>query len=183
LITAFATDQHGGSRIRNHPGITTMTDLFLDCEWADVFGTELVSIALVSMNDEQVFYAEREVFPADPTPFVAQVVYPLLDRGDHAMTDTQMARALRRFLAAIDQPRICHDAETDRTLCQHVLDGFEGREPDGPIPADLRWHLMSDIAPFLARWWAEHPECRARRHHALIDAKALRAAYLSLWGV
>lgn len=183
MIAAFVTDQYGGSQIRNHPEITTMTDLFLDCEWADVFGTELVSIALVSINGKQVFYAEREVLPADPTPFVAQVVYPLLERGDHAEADAQMTRGLRRFLAAVDQPRICHDVETDRTLCQSVLDGFENHEPDGPTAVDLRWHLMSDIAPFLARWWAEHPECRARQHHALTDAKALRAAYLSLWGM
>jgi hypothetical protein len=155
-----------------------MTDLFLDCEWA-----ELVSIALVSMNGEQVFYAEREVLPADPTPFVAQVVYPLLERGDHAMADADMTRALHRFLAAIDQPRICYDFGNDRTLCQHVLDGFKSHEPDRPAPVDLHWQLMSDMPPFMARWWAEHPECHSRRHHALTDAKALRAACLSLWGI
>ncbi len=160
-----------------------MTDLFLDCEWADVFGTELVSIALVSINGKQVFYAERKVLPADPTPFVAHVVYPLLDRGDRAMADADMTRALRVFMILIDEPCICYDFGNDRTLCQYVLDGFEISEPDGPKPIDLRWQLMSDLSRFIERWWAEHPECRARRHHALTDAMALRAVYLSLWGI
>jgi hypothetical protein len=39
------------------------------------------------------------------------------------------------------------------------------------------------LSRFIERWWVEHPECRARRHHALTDAKALRGAYLSLWGM
>lgn len=160
-----------------------MTDLFLDCEWADVFGTELVSIALVSLNGAQEFYAERKVLPEDPSPFAAQVVYPLLDRGDHAMADAEMTDVLRRFLAAIDRPRICHDTETDRTLCQLVLDGFDASHPEGLIPLGLHWHLMTEMGPFLRRWWSEHPECRGRRHHALTDATALRGAYLSLWGI
>lgn len=160
-----------------------MTDLFLDCEWADVLGADLVSIGLVSMNGEQVFYAEREVLPADPTPFVAHVVYPLLERGDHAMADAEITRALRRFLAAIDRPRVCHDFGNDRTLRQHVLDRFGIHEPDGPTPVDLRWQRMNDMPPFMARWWTEHRECHAHRHHALTDARTLRAACLSLWGM
>lgn len=79
-------------------------DLFLDCEWADIEATALVSIALVSSNGEHTFYAERESLPVDPTPWVSLVVYPLLDRGKCAMSDTDMSRRLRTFLAGIARP-------------------------------------------------------------------------------
>lgn len=58
-----------------------MNRLFLDCEWADILASELVSIALVPLDGGRVFYAEREVLP-EPTPWVAAVVYPLLTRGE-----------------------------------------------------------------------------------------------------
>jgi hypothetical protein len=48
---------------------------------------ELVSLALVSEDGEQVFYAERSPLPAEPTQFVQQVVYPLLEGGTAALPD------------------------------------------------------------------------------------------------
>jgi hypothetical protein len=160
-----------------------VTDLFLDCEWADVFATELVSIALVSMDGKKQFYAEREVLPADPTPWVVAVVLPLLERGDRAKPDAAITRELRAFVAGIDHPRICYDFAADRELCQRVLEGTGAPPTDGlePLLDSVRWHLMTDTGAALERWWSEHPAER-RRHHALADAKALRAAWLSLWG-
>lgn len=161
-----------------------MTDLFLDCEWADVFAIELVSIGLVSLDGKKEFYAEREVLPADPTPWVVAVVYPLLERGDRALPDASMTRELRAFVAGIDHPRICYDFAADRELCQRVLDGADAPSIDGPepLPDALRWHLMTDTGAALKRWWNEHPKERRQQHHALADAKALRSAWLSLWG-
>jgi len=49
-----------------------MTCLFLDTEWADAVGAELVSLALISENGQQVFYAER----------------PAAERGNRAGDDT-----------------------------------------------------------------------------------------------
>lgn len=158
-------------------------DLFLDCEWADILASDLVSLALVSMDRRHIFYAERDPLPVDPTPWVNTVVYSLLDRGQAAMDDATMTRSLREFLAGVDRPRICYDFRADRSLCQYAIDGFEVSEPEGPAPVDLRWQLCEDMTVPIARWWATHPEEQARRHHALVDAQALRAVYLSLWGV
>lgn len=158
-------------------------DLFLDCEWADVLAADLVSLALVSMDGQHVFYAERDPLPADPTPWVATVVYPLLDRGPAAMNDATMTRNLREFLTSIERPRICYDVEHDLSLFLHVIDGFEVPEPEGPMPGDLRWRLCEDMQAPITRWWTAHPEEQERRHHALADAHALRSAYLSLWGI
>ena len=62
-----------------------VTYLFLDTEWADPEGRELVSLALVSQDGEAVFYAERDPLPVNPTGFVKDSVYPLLDRGSVAL--------------------------------------------------------------------------------------------------
>ena len=158
--------------------------LYLDCEWADVFAGELVSIALVSLNGKHEFYAERAELP-EPTPWVQAVVFPLLERGNKALSDADMTRALRSFLASIEAPVIHFDYGADRTFCQLVLDGFGQPDADalGPKPLGLRWQLLTDMGPALVRWWNAHPEEKSRRHHALVDARALRAAVLSLWGV
>ncbi len=155
-------------------------ELFLDCEWSDVLASELVSIALVSRDGAKIFYAERAPLPPDPVPWVRAVVYPLLDRGEAAMTDAHMTPALREFLVAAGNPRIFYDYGADRSLCQYVIDGFEIPEPAGPLPSDVRWELCDDMRSAVEKWWLAHPEEQNRRHHALVDAKALRAAYLSL---
>lgn len=162
-----------------------MTNLFLDCEWADVLGSELVSIALVTQDGKKEFYAERASLPADPTPWVAMVVYPLLDRGPSAMSDCDMGQALRDFVGEIDHPRICYDYPKDRELCEWVLGGSgESIAPDSNAPEPpIDWLLLTDTGPALERWWKEHPQDARRRHHALVDAKALRAAWFSLWGI
>lgn len=49
--------------------------LFLDTEWADEQGRELVSLALVSEDGQRVFYAERKPLPGWPTDWVSWVVY------------------------------------------------------------------------------------------------------------
>jgi hypothetical protein len=66
------------------------TYLFLDTEWADAAGTELVSLALVSEDGLHRFYAECAQLPASPTPFVAEVVCPRLQRGETALDTTAL---------------------------------------------------------------------------------------------
>jgi hypothetical protein len=156
--------------------------LFLDCEWADVTANELVSIGVASIDGERSFYAEIDVLPSDPTPWVQAVVYPLLERGEKAMPATVMSIRLHAFLQAFERPLICYDFAVDRDLCEHTLQiGAAGHDLD--VKEALRWQLLDDVAPALRRWWEEHQEVAKRRHHALVDAFALRAAYLSLWGI
>jgi hypothetical protein len=156
-----------------------VTDLFLDCEWADVLASQLVSIGLVSADLRHTFYAERDPLPTDPMPFVRTAVYPLLERGERAMPDALLTYRLRTFFAAIPSPSIVYDSPHDRALCQFVLDGLDEAEPEGPALSVIQWrHLELDAAR--ERWWRDHSEHQARRHHAGVDALALRGAWLSL---
>ncbi|MEW9572918.1 hypothetical protein ABQJ54_14265 [Rhodanobacter sp. Si-c] len=154
--------------------------LFLDVEWADVLASELVSIALVSDDGHHAFYGERNPLPAEPVPWVATVVYPLLERGTAAMPDRLLTKSLRTFLASIPAPTIIYDSPHDRALCQYVLDGLDEPEPEGPGPSITWLHLELDAAR--ERWWRDHPKHQPRRHHAAMDALALRGAWLSQQG-
>jgi hypothetical protein len=152
--------------------------LFLDVEWADVLASELVSMALVSSDGQNVFYAERDPLPGEPTPWVKTVVYPLLERGAFAMNDAALTRRLREFLAIIPEPSIYYDSGHDRGLCQFVIDGMDEVDPEGST-VEVRWQRLDGMASGCEQWWKDHPEHQSQRHHARFDAMALRGAYYS----
>lgn len=120
------------------------TYLFLDTEWADVLGAELVSLALVSADGRHRFYAERNPLPANPTDFVKVAVYPLLDRDDTALSDAAFTTELRRFLCAIDAPCVLFDYFNDRALLWHALASALTRLP-------LSHYLGLALVPFAAQ--------------------------------
>lgn len=160
--------------------------LFLDTEWADAEGTELVSLALVSADGLHRFYAERDPLPSNPTAFVARHVYPLLDRGPSALTDGEFAGALRTFLLERPDMPVLFDCRTDGDLLNHALAGF-GFDADAealplcrPILTLMeREHYMNSL---LEDWFAADPGRWRRRHHAAVDAEALRCAWLQVAG-
>lgn len=160
------------------------TYLFLDCEWADVLGAELVSLALISADGRHQFYAERDPLPAQPTDFVRTVVYPLLDRGAVALSDAEFTRRLRQFFFSVSSPCVIFDYQNDGALLRHALAGFElpDAEADacGPIPSPLASRLMQQgiLDLLLEDWFDANPDAIARRHHAQVDANALRHAWL-----
>lgn len=159
--------------------------LFLDTEWADLKGTQLVSLALVSENREHSFYAERDPLPAKPTPFAQTVVYPLLDRGRFAVRDAAFTTRLRAFLCSIPQPNVIYDHPNDAVLLRWALFGFNmvRRDADacGPVPhVAAVLDNSSPVSQAIEQWFAKH--LSAKRHHALVDANALRAGWLSING-
>ncbi len=79
-------------------------DPVIDTEWADVLANEPVPLAIVSDCGRYEFYAERNPLPENPTDFVRQAVYPLLDRGTRALRDEQFIRTLHEFLARCSLP-------------------------------------------------------------------------------
>lgn len=161
-----------------------MTRLFLDVEWADNLGSELVSLALVDETDQHRFYSEVSPLPKQPNDFVRHVVYPLLDHGYHARQQFDLTRDLRAFLARIPEPYVLYDYHVDGTLIRYVLDGFD--LPDSalaqlPPPPPVVLTLIAErdaVRRQIDRYFSEHPELLGRKHHALVDAEALRWAFL-----
>lgn len=160
-----------------------MTLLFLDTEWADSVGSDLVSLALISEDGNQRFYAEVAPLPKNPTDFVRHVVYPLLDHGYASRQKIELTRDLRTFLAGIDSPQVLYDSDADGELFGLALDGFHLSEqalahlPPAPAVTTKRIEAWDLVRNLIAAYFLEHPEQENRKHHAMVDAEALRWAY------
>ncbi|APO88868.1 3'-5' exoribonuclease [Xanthomonas euvesicatoria] len=159
--------------------------LFLDCEWADLLETELVSIALVGEDGSSFFYAECEQLPAPAPLFVQQTVYPLLERGVAAMSALALTRALRDFVGAASNPILVADYPLDFELFRSALDGTgllaSERMDLGPAP-DFEMQLATgySLQAAIEARFSTDPMVAAHRHHALVDARVLRDAWLSM---
>jgi hypothetical protein len=164
--------------------------LFIDTEWADVLANELVSLALVSDCGRFEFYAEREPLPAAGNDFVRDIVYPLLERGDRAVPDLQFTRSLHEFIGASQRaakPKpltVAYDHRNDLDLLGIALDGFDLPEsPPRPWFAELELRpLGRDYECAVERRFSSDPRLAGMRHHALVDARVNRDAWLQLQG-
>lgn len=153
-----------------------MIRLFLDSEWANDALRELVSLALISENGEHIFYAERDPLPGMPSSFVRESVYPLLNRGQAAMTDSAMTLALRSFLEPLGACEVFADAPLDFSMLSRVWNGRDQTPPEPPFRTRLA--REGNLMPSVEQYFELNPDQRARRHHALVDAMALRAAWI-----
>jgi hypothetical protein len=153
-----------------------MIRLFLDSEWANDALRELVSLALISEDSEHVFYAERDPLPDMPSSFVRECVYPLLNRGQAAMTDSVMTHALRSFLEPLGDCEIFADAPLDFSMLSRVWNGRDRTPPEPPFRTRLA--REGNLMPSVERYFELNPDQRALRHHALADAMALRSAWI-----
>lgn len=159
-----------------------MTRLFLDCEWADTLDSELVSLGLVDETGQHRFYSEVDPLPKQPTDWVRAVVYPLLEHGYAARQEVAFTRDLRAFLARFDDPFVLFDYRSDGALFSYALAGFD--LPDAvlatlpPAPKVSKTLILrEDVRQGIEQWFREHPEQANRRHHAGVDAEALRWAF------
>ena len=153
-----------------------MMRLFLDSEWANDALRELVSLALISEDGQYVFYAERDPLPDMPSSFVRESVYPLLNRGQAAMTESAMTHALRSSLEPLGDCEIFADAQLDFSMLSRVWNGRD-RTPPGP-PFRTRLAREGNLMPSVEHHFELNPDQRALRHHALVDAMALRSAWI-----
>jgi hypothetical protein len=114
--------------------------------------------------------------------------FALLERGRAAMSDIKLTSSLRLFLQSVSSPCIVYDYPNDGSLLQVAIAGFRllpsELEGSGPPPADLQTMLLKDdlTAMILEDWFLANPGEAARRHHALVDANALRTAWLAANG-
>lgn len=162
--------------------------LFIDTEWADVLACELVSLALVSDCGRHEFYAERDPLPAHPTDFVRSVVYPLLERGDRALNDDRFTASLHTFFddmlkaAPRGKVLVAYDHRNDMALLEYALDGFESQHsPQRPPFNRFNLGLLGEeYVQMVESCFANEADLRERRHHALVDARVNRRAYLEM---
>jgi hypothetical protein len=151
--------------------------LFLDMEWADQEGAELVSLALVSLDGNHELYVERDPLLSEPTAFVRSTVYPLFDRGAAATPLREITLRVREFLTGFAPPVLIEATHRhDFVLLRRTVAGC------GLPIAEL---LGLPLAPMfdcrvqgvlIDSYFATRPE--ARDHHALHDARAHRAAVI-----
>jgi hypothetical protein len=155
-----------------------MINLFLDCEWGDVRAEQLVSLALISEDGKHRFYAEVSPLPNRPTSFVQAVVYPLLEHGWVSMRADEMAQSLRRFFAQHHDPVVIFDHPDDANLLRRALRNASPQCELHTAPAYRETLIPREsIAPFIERYFLERPDVSRRRHHAGVDAEALRWAW------
>jgi hypothetical protein len=152
--------------------------VFVDTEFTDFIQIDLISIALVA-EDGREFYAERTDYRhEDCNDFVRAAVVPMLGRvADAACTRSELANRLRAWFEALPEPAtLVYDYSTDRDL---LVDAYLGDEFDLP-PANVGDNLLlGEVESDLVY---QHALNRAYvpgwpRHHALADARAMRAGY------
>lgn len=159
--------------------------LFLDCEWADVLEAELVSIALIGEDATCFFYAEREQLPAPAPTFVQDVVYPLLDRGAAVMSDLALTKALREFFHRVSNPIVVADYPLDFELLRYALEGtgLLATQRVGLVAMpryEVKEAFDASLHAAIEARFSTDSKIEAGRHHALVDARVLRDAWLAL---
>ena len=104
-----------------------MLNVFLDTEFTNFIDTDLISIGMVAQTGEE-FYAEVPYPDAACSPFVREVVVPLLDREPLSFcSKPDLGRRILNWLNIV-RPRsdsdvcICYDYETDWCLFADALD-------------------------------------------------------------
>lgn len=153
--------------------------IFLDTEFTDFVSPDLISLALVAENGRE-FYAERTDYHRDAcSAFVRENVLPLLGRlPDAACSRAELTQRLHEWFEQLPEPvTLIYDFEGDWRLLADAMLGRAYRNP----PANLGEPLHLDNAcithPVFERaqnliYTQDWPP-----HHALADARSLRAGY------
>lgn len=145
--------------------------IFLDTEFTSFHAPELISIGLAASTGEE-FYAEVPFMWSSCSPFVHDVVIPLLDTdASQQCVAGLLYKLIADWLAIVridSEVTICFDSSYDEELFRAIFDGFPPRfvnfrNIDGCINELLRHEF--------------HVKNRLPEHHALNDARAMRYAF------
>lgn len=179
----FGNQPHGWHYVTVDEATEDQSDmrpyLFLDTEWANDVTRELVSLAMTNSDGSLRFYAERDPLPSVPSTFVARVVYPLLERGSSALPDAKFGIAFRNYLCRFDSPIVLCDAPIDRIQLVRALTGFGQLMHEAPM-VETMLVTRVDVLNRLEDYFSGNPDMSSRRHHAAVDAEALRCAFMSV---
>ena len=157
--------------------------VWLDCEFTSIDDPAMLSVGMVS-DDGRECYIELldDELERRSSNFVRQQVLPLLGRLGGARVESyhDLCWRLTAYLRALaGSVELCYDYKTDRELVQHALERSPHWSELGVTWRNVSIETCSDNAQeamdamFVA---AEH--AGLGRHHALVDARALRMAHL-----
>lgn len=151
--------------------------VFLDTEFSHIgVAPKLISIALVSIKNDESFYAElpQESYLPSCSPWVRENVLPLLEGGECVMPIGVLRTRLFNWISVQAASRVVIDhPKFDMAFLQDILDPWPSFLEPTPIHLSLAAVCRShpqEMQEFCdARYTPEHPQ-----HHALNDAIALR---------
>jgi len=151
--------------------------LFLDTEFTDFQQPDLISLGLVSECGRHEFYAERNDFDlALCSDFVQSTVLPKLGQGQSGVDRANLATALGAWLENVhsfdsqNPVLVLYDFDTDFELFREAL-------LDQMPPWIEGANVAEEVNPisWAREGFAESPDA----HHALHDARELRAGWLA----
>jgi hypothetical protein len=154
--------------------------VFLDTEFTNFTDPQLISCGLVAENGNE-FYAEMSNGwqTEKCSDFVVTAVLPLLNQSRYAsFTRLQAGKNLNDWLASLGSSiALIYDAEIDWQLIADLLQSHQSITSCLISPTLLSWP-GSAMARHYELLLEETLAGDAVRHHALVDARALRWAVL-----
>lgn len=167
-----------------------MLKIWMDCEFTslDERRAELLSVGLVAGNGAECYVELLDAtLRSHCSTFTLDTVLPLfgLMPGAGAKSYVELATRVTDYLVAFGEPvAIVYDYNADRELLEHAL---RRASAWGVLEERIAWQLApADVLDLDAAqeamansWWLSELEGLAR-HHALADARALRAACLTV---
>ena len=153
--------------------------VFLDTEFTRLTRPDLISMGLVT-EDGREFYAERtDYFETQCSDFVRETVQPLLGRvPGAACSQPELTNRVREWFKQLPElATVVFDSEKDWFLLAVAMLG----RPHSKPPGDFAKRLYLDSAIITQPVFEQaHKLAYTQawpRHHALADARALRAGY------
>jgi hypothetical protein len=162
-------------------------NIFIDLEFSELTdNAEAISFGAVA-EDGAEFYVEFDPPPAVCSDFVARHVLPLLQGGGFLCPRDEFASRLEAWLRQFEAPiQLVADSSWDWFVLRLALGGAGERMP-GVLPIGRTGVTLVSVTPPVGALGDTYETARLqcflrdpRQHHALVDARALRTAELSV---
>ena len=155
------------------------TRVYLDTEFTKFARPQLISLALVAESGQEFYGESMDFVKVQCSDFVVENVLPLLEGGDVAASLDDLRTKLIDWLAALPSPaEIISDFDGDVELLLkllRILAEQMGRYNIAVLTVlDGEFVRSESFNRALDDYFAN---VDSRRHHALVDARALRSTH------
>jgi len=171
---------------------------FVDTEFTDFIGSDLISIGAITEDGKHEFYCELNDYNRKASSeFVRNVVEPLIDLDKFGMARSEASARFFCWLEELgDEYALCPDFSGDWKLIVDLLEDLPGNIATSPVM--LHTYLNKQIVDKAAelqtpdyKWFFETAKKQynegfleyflrnpsPKQHHALADVKANRQGY------